>query len=88
MREQWLKEQAECEANLLLYEKKIEYQLNVPLEALDSSVPQEPKWEVKKNSEGKNVYWFGYKAHLAVGSSSQYICVSLETVIIKLTRSK
>jgi len=28
---------------------------------------------VKKNSEGKNVFWFGYKGHLAVGTSSQYI---------------
>lgn len=28
---------------------------------------------MKKNSEGKNVFWFGYKGHLAVGTSSQYI---------------
>lgn len=42
-----------------------------------SSVPQEPRWGIKKNSEGKNVFWFGYKAHLAVSSSSQYILQSL-----------
>lgn len=76
-REQWLKDQAEKEANLPLYEKKIEAQLDVPLAELRSEVPIDPKWGVKKNSEGKNVYWFGYKAHLIVGTSSQYILGSL-----------
>ena len=76
-REQWLKEQAEREANLPLYEKKIADQLDVSLEELRTSVPQEPKWGVKKNSEGQNVFWFGYKGHLAVGTSSQYILQSL-----------
>ena len=76
-REQWLKEQAKKEANLPLYEKKIEAQLDVPLAVLRAEVPQDPKWGVKKNSEGKNVFWFGYKGHLAVGTSSQYILQSL-----------
>ena len=76
-REQWLKEQAEKEENIPLYEKKIEAQLDVPLAELRAEVPQEPKWGVKKNSEGKNVFWFGYKGHLAVGTSSQYILQSL-----------
>lgn len=67
-RDQWLKEQAEKEDSLPLYEKKIEAQLDVP---------QDPKWGVKKNSEGRNVFWFGYKGHLAVGSSSQYILQTL-----------
>ncbi len=31
----------------------------------------------KENSEGKNVFWHGYKAHLAVGTKSQYILQSL-----------
>jgi len=31
----------------------------------------------EKNSEGKNVFWFGYKRHLAVGTSSQYILLAL-----------
>ena len=78
-REQWLKAKAEKEANLPLYEKKIETQLDVPLSALRAEVPQDPKWGVKKNSEGKNVYWFGYKGHIAVGTSSQYILQSLFT---------
>src|SRR5699024_11466068 len=76
-REQWLKDKAEKEANLPLYEKKIEAQLDVPLAELRSEVPQDPKWVVKKNSEGKNVFWFGYKAHLIIGTSSQYILDSL-----------
>ncbi|MEI3599250.1 IS1182 family transposase [Oceanobacillus sp. MO10714A] len=76
-REQWLKDQAEKEANMPLYEKKIEAQLDVPLAELRSEVPIDPKWGVKKNSEGKNVFWFGYKAHLIVGTSSQYILDSL-----------
>jgi len=76
-REQWLIEKAELEANLPLFEKKIEDQLDVPLAELRSQVPQDPEWGVKKNSEGKNVFWYGYKAHLAVGTSSQYILQSL-----------
>jgi transposase len=76
-RDQWLKEQAEKEANMPLYEKKIEAQLDTPLDELRAEVPQDPKWGVKKNSEGKNVFWFGYKGHLAVGASSQYILQSL-----------
>lgn len=28
---------------------------------------------MKKNSEGKNIFWFGYKAHFVVGTTSQYI---------------
>src|SRR5699024_162805 len=50
-REQWLREQAEKEANKPLYDKK--------------------------NSERKNEFWYGYKAHLAVSASSQYILQSL-----------
>ncbi|QKS72333.1 transposase [Paenalkalicoccus suaedae] len=76
-REQWVIEQAEREANLTLFEKKIEDQLDVSLDELLAAVPQQPEWGVKKNSEGKNVFWFGYKAHLAVGTESQYILRSL-----------
>lgn len=76
-REQWLIEQTKKEASLPLYEKKIEDQLDVSLDELRSKIPQDPQWGVKKNSEGKNVFWFGYKAHLAVGTKSQYILQSL-----------
>jgi transposase len=70
-------EQAELEANLPLFKKKIEAQLNVSLMELRNEVPQHPEWGVKKNSEGKNVFWYGYKGHLAVGTTSQYILQSL-----------
>src|SRR5690606_28168032 len=76
-REQWMIEKAEREASLPLFEKKIEDQLDVPLAELRSEIPEDPQWGVKKNSEGKNVFWYGYKAHLAVGSTSQYILQSL-----------
>ncbi|MCC3358487.1 transposase [Bacillus sp. REN16] len=76
-REQWLIEKAECEATLPLFEKKIEEQLDVPLANLRAEIPQDPQWGVKKNSEGKNVFWYGFKAHLAVGTTSQYIFQSL-----------
>lgn len=76
-REQWLLEKAEKEDSLPLYERTIADQLDVPLQELRSSVPIQPKWGVKKNSEGKNVFWFGFKCHLAVGTKSQYILQSL-----------
>src|SRR5690625_465704 len=56
---QWLKEQAKKEANLPIYEKKIEDQLDVPLTKLRTEIPQDPKCGVKKNSEGKNEFWYG-----------------------------
>jgi transposase len=76
-REKWLKEKTEKEEKLPLYEKPIEAQLDVSLDDLRTLVPIDPKWGVKKNSEGKNAYWFGYKGHLAVGTKSQYILQSL-----------
>jgi transposase len=54
----------------------IEVQLDVSLEELHTSVSIDPKWGVKKNSEGKNTFWFGFKGHLAVGTQSQYILQS------------
>lgn len=76
-REEWLKEQADLQASLPIYEKKIEAQLEASLDELRTMVPLDPKWGIKKNSEGKNVFWFGYKGHLAVGSKSQYILQSM-----------
>lgn len=76
-REKWLIEKVELEASLPLFEKKIEEQLDAPLDKLRAEIPQVPQWGVKKNSEGKNVFWYGYKAHLAVGARSQYILQSL-----------
>ncbi len=55
-RPQWLEEQAKELANLPLYEKKIEARLDVSLDNLRTEIPQAPKWGIKKNSEGKNVF--------------------------------
>jgi len=48
-----LKEQAEKEANLPLYEKKIEAQLDASLSELRTKIPQDPKWSVKKTAKVK-----------------------------------
>lgn len=57
--------------------KKIEDQLDVPLDQLHSEIPQNPEYGIKKNSEGKNVFWYGNKAHLSVVTKRQYILQSL-----------
>lgn len=62
---------------IVKYEKKIEDQLDLQLSQLRAGIPQDSKWGVKKNSEGQNVFWLGYKGHLAIGASSQYIPQSL-----------
>lgn len=53
---------ASCDEQRLMTTKEIKEQL-----------PIAPQWGIKANSQGRNNYWFGYKAHLAVASESQYI---------------
>jgi transposase len=76
-REQWLKEQQEIEENRTLFEKKVEAQLPYSYDELVKAIPLTPTWGVKKNSEGKNVFWYGFKAHLLVDCKSQYILTTL-----------
>ncbi|HDX9578818.1 TPA: transposase [Bacillus pseudomycoides] len=71
------KETEEQDKQKSVYEKKIVDQLDVDLKTLRTTVPTQPNWGIKKNSEGKNTFWFGFKAHLAVGAKSQYILQSL-----------
>lgn len=78
-REQWLKDKKAEEEALPIYEKKIVDQLSESVETLFTEAPLAPTWGVKKNSDGKNVWWFGYKAHLAVSTKSQYILAGLMT---------
>ena len=52
-REQWLIEKAEREANLPLFEKKIENQLDVSLDQLRAEIPQNLEWGVKKKQRRK-----------------------------------
>lgn len=44
----------------------MERQLQINLMFLCSKIMMEPAWDVKKTSEGKNEFWYGYKAHLAL----------------------
>ncbi|PKM48083.1 MAG: IS5/IS1182 family transposase [Firmicutes bacterium HGW-Firmicutes-8] len=76
-REQWLKEQEELEAARSLFEKKVEQQLPYSFDELDKEIPLDPEWGVKKNSEGKNVFWYGFKGHLLVDCQSQHILTAL-----------
>ena len=74
---QWLKEKEAKEASLFIFEKKIEDQLDVPYDELHDQMPLNPAWGVKKNSEGKNVFWYGYKGHFAVDTKTQFILHSM-----------
>lgn len=75
--EQWEQEKVAHEAALSIFEKKIEDQLDISYEELHDQMPLHPRWGVKKNSEGKNMAWFGYKGHFAVDTDSQFILHSL-----------
>jgi transposase len=72
-REAWLKQKQQEEEQRPLFEKEIAAQLEEPFHLLRNEMPLAPQWGVKKNSDGKNVFWYGYKGHLAVGTQSQYI---------------
>ncbi len=76
-RETWLKEQEELEKNRPIFEKKIEAQLPYRFAELEQQIPLDPQWGIKKNSEGKNVFWYGFKGHLLVECKGQYILSSL-----------
>jgi transposase len=76
-REKWLKVQQEMEENRPIFEKKIEAQLPYSFAELEQQIPQDPQWGIKKNSEGKNVFWYGFKGHLLVDCKNQYILSSL-----------
>ncbi len=72
MHEAWLKQKQE-EEQKPIYEKEIAAQLNEPYDTIRKEMPLNPQWGVNKSSEGKNVFWYGYKGLLAVGTQSQYI---------------
>src|SRR5690606_26840154 len=72
-REAWLKQKQEEEEQKPIFEKEIAAQLSETFHHLRDQMPLDPQWGVKKNSDGKNIFWYGYKGHLAVGTQSQYI---------------
>ncbi len=73
----WLAEQVEIEAKQKTYEKKLEAQLTIPLNTLWQDIPIKPNWGIKKNSDGKKTFWYGFKGHLVVSTKSQYIVARL-----------
>lgn len=70
---EWQAAKQKQEDEKTLYEKEIVHQLDASVETLVNEMPIAPKWGIKKNSDGKNTFWFGHKAHLAVSTNSQYI---------------
>lgn len=50
-----------------------EEQRTMTTEEILATIPAYASWGVKKNSQGKNYFWFGYKGSLAVSTQSQYI---------------
>ncbi|WP_212951619.1 transposase [Siminovitchia terrae] len=60
---------------LPIYEKGLVHKLPESVEILFKESPIDPKWSVKKNSDGKT----GYKAHLAVSTKRQYILAGMKT---------
>lgn len=73
--EAWLKQKQREEEQKT--KKDIAAQLDESYKLLRDEMPQDPHWGVKKNSKGKNVFWYGYKGHLVVGAKSQYILGSV-----------
>ncbi|MEW9673919.1 transposase, partial [Ammoniphilus sp. 3BR4] len=60
-KEAYDKQKQEEKAQQTLFEKSIVAQLDVPFETLRDEIPLAPAWGIKKNSEGKNVFWYGFK---------------------------
>ena len=76
-RDGWLAEQKAEEAAKTLYQKEMASLLDESADTLACEMPIDPKWGIKKNSDGKNTFWYGFKAHLAVSTESQYIISGL-----------
>lgn len=55
--------------NDILFRPDCGFMLSEAYPVLRDALPLAPQWGVKKNSDGKNIFWYGYKGHLAVGSS-------------------
>ena len=76
-REAWLEQKQQEEQQKPIFKKDIAAQLSETFYVLRDEIPLEPQWGIKRNSDGKNVFWYGYKGHLAVGTKSQYILGAL-----------
>lgn len=63
--------------NLTTYDKKLAVQLTISTNTLWQDIPIESQWSIKKNSNGKNTFCYGFKGQLAVSTKSQYIVARL-----------
>lgn len=54
-------------------------QQTMTLEEIKNELTINPQWGIKANSQHRNNYWFGYKAHVAVSSETQYILSAIQT---------
>jgi transposase len=52
-------------------------QLEMTNEAIEQELTVYSSWGVKKNSQGKNNYWYGYKGHFAVSTRSQFLLTQI-----------
>lgn len=57
----------------------VEKQLTMTTEDIKQKLSIDPQWGIKVKSKGKNVFWHGYKVHLAVTTKNQYILSSFLT---------
>lgn len=57
-REAWLKQKQEEEEQKSIFEKEIAAQFHEPFHVLRDHMPLDPQWGVKKNSDGKHVFWY------------------------------
>ncbi|MHC5227821.1 transposase [Enterococcus sp. LJL99] len=57
----------------------VENQRTLSKKELNTVIPHYPSWGVKKNSQGKNNYWFSYKGHYAVTTKTHYLVSAVTT---------
>lgn len=67
------KEREAYEDSLPVFEKKIENMIPFTYEELHKAMPRHASLCTKKNSKGKKVSWYGYKANVLVDTKSQYV---------------
>ncbi|WFA20943.1 transposase [Paenibacillus mucilaginosus] len=65
------------EASLPLFERKLEDMLPYTFEQLKPLIPIHPSTSSKKGSNGKLMWWHGYKLHILADSKGHYILSAL-----------
>lgn len=67
------------EASLPLYKNRIEDQLDFTYDQLYNELPLDTEWGIKRTVTVQivNIFWYGFKGHIAVETSSQFMLGSL-----------